>query len=648
MRRNQTRLKYFAKSVLSLLIVCCLGNLCDLPDSTCGAAWAAAGSGVSVQTVVEKDSISVGESLLMQIRVAGGEIAPGTDPPDTSGIADATVEYLGGQSNNSSSVTIINGKMTKVESYGYVYSYRLTPKKAGRLEIPAIPVPADAAKTKILKTQPITVKVTEPEVTDDFQLELRFSKTSFYVGEPVSLTVVWYIGKDVESANFNLPVLQDPAFIVAEPKSSQDPKKQYLQIQVGATNVVAEKGTAIRNGREYMTLSFRKVLFARQPGSIEIPEATVSCRALVGYSRQQRARGPFDPFFNDDLFSAGRRGVYKVFVARSAPTAMTISALPEVDKPANFSGAVGHFQVETSANPTEVSIGDPITLSVVISGADYLENVELPPLAKDPEFENNFKIPEEMAAGVIRGETKQFSQTLRAKNTDVKAIPTVKLPYFNPDSGRYEVARSQPIALHVKPTKILTSADVEGKPGDTAVKKSELENWSQGIAYNYEGPEVLEKQAYMVSSLIRSPLWLAITFIPLLAFISLLLFTGVRQKRLANPERLRSRKALARFKQRVRALTGENSRHDHVCAVLLEAVRDYLGDKLNRAGATLTFTDVEQELQDKGTSPELAEQLRHLFDACEMGSYGGMDAGKPIDQLARKALDVIGSLDRIL
>jgi len=54
--------------------------------------------------------------------------------------------------------------------------------------------------------------VAEPEATDDFHLELKFSKTNFYVGEPVILTVVWYLGKDVESVTLNVPILQDEAF----------------------------------------------------------------------------------------------------------------------------------------------------------------------------------------------------------------------------------------------------------------------------------------------------------------------------------------------------------------------------------------------------------------------------------------------------
>ena len=162
----------------------------------------------------------------------------------------------------------------------------------------------------------------EPEATDDFHLELKFSKTSFYVGEPIILSVVWYIGKDVESVTFNLPILQDQAFAFVDPKADQDPRKQYFQIQIGGSNVLAEKGTGVYNGRDYTTLSFRKVLFARQPGSFETPEATVSCKALAGYSRQQKRRSPFDGFFDDDFFNPGRKGFYNTFVARSQPVVL--------------------------------------------------------------------------------------------------------------------------------------------------------------------------------------------------------------------------------------------------------------------------------------------------------------------------------------
>ena len=64
----------------------------------------------------------------------------------------------------------------------------------------------------------------------------------------------------------------------------------------------------------------------------------------------------------------------------------------------------------------------------------------------------NFKIPEEMAPGEIKDRVKVFTQTVRAKHPDVKEIPEIELPYFNTETGKYEVARSDAIPLSVLET----------------------------------------------------------------------------------------------------------------------------------------------------------------------------------------------------
>ena len=637
--------------VILCVLACFVVFLCcaEAPGlKDCGCAAAAQQDGApSVKAVVEKDSVFTGEPFMLQIRLEGVDITPGTEQPDMSAVSDFTVEYQGGQNNNSSSVFVVNGKVNKVESYGYVYSYRLTARKAGQFEIPAITVPIDKFRTKTLRTEPIKIRVAEPEESEDFHLELKFSKTTFYVGEPVILSVIWYIGKDVETLTFNLPLLEDQSFSFADIKKDQDPRKQYFQIQAGGSNALAEKGTGTYNGKEYTTLSFKKVIFAKKAGAFQTPEASVSCKCPVGFARPQQRRSPFDGFFDDSFFNPGRKE-YKTFVTRANPAVLTVLALPEEGKPTDFSGHVGRFRVEASAGPTEVNIGDPITLDISISGSDYLENVELPPLSKNPEIEKDFKVPDEMASGTIHGDAKQFTQTLRPKSDAIKAIPPIRFSYFNPDTARYETAQSRPIALSVKPTKVLTSTDVEGKPGQAVLKKSELENWSQGIAYNYEGPEVLEKEVYRVSRIVRSPLWLAVILLPFSGFALLLIITQFRQRRLADPEKLRSRKALAGFRQRVRAIGAEAAQGVSGCALLLEALRIYLGDKLRDNGPALTFSDIERILRDKGVDAALSGRLKDLFDACERGSYGAMDLGRPFHELVDEAVELVRSLDRVV
>ena len=116
-----------------------------------------------------------------------------------SGISDFTVQELGGQQNSSQSMTIINGQVSQVVKRGYIFSYRLTPKREGRLAIPSISVSADGKSTA---TRPISIRAIPPVESQDFKLRMSLSETRAYVGQPVTLTTTWYVGKDVREFSF--------------------------------------------------------------------------------------------------------------------------------------------------------------------------------------------------------------------------------------------------------------------------------------------------------------------------------------------------------------------------------------------------------------------------------------------------------------
>ena len=597
---------------------------------------------ISVRALVEKETVTLGEPFLFQIQVAGTDTPPGRDTPNLSGLDGFSVEPLGMQNNSRSSISIVNGKMSKVEFRGYVCSFRLTPQKLGQLQIPPVAVAVD---TRTLETQPVTIRVVEPEKTEDFHLELKFSKTQFYVGEPISVTVVWYVARDVESFSFNLPILENRAFAFVEPRMPQDAGRQMLKIPLRQGSVLAERGQAVLKGREYTTVTFRKTFFAREPGVFKIPEATVSCRVVAGIGRKGMPRNPFDNFFDDGFGNPRSREITKTFVARSEPVALNVAPLPDAGRPANFSGAVGHFELHASASPTDVSVGDPITLTLALSGTDYLENLELPPLAHDPELAADFKIPEETAVGTVKDGTKIFTQTLRAKNDKVKSIPPLGFAYFDPERESYQVARSAAIPVQVKPTRLVTENDVEGRAEKTLVR-NELEAWSQGIAHNYEGPDLLEDQRFRPATAIRSPAWSLALALPLLVYLTLLTFMRVRKTRLSNAEKVRAVKAYGVFKGRMKRLDFSAGREGDFCEQLLEALRSYLGDKLQLQGAALTFADVSKHLHDQDVAPDTVKKLEELFTLCEQGSYGGgLQSSGSLEQLVKTALEVIQALN---
>ena len=134
----------------------------------------------------------------------------------------------------------------------------------------------------------------------------------------------------------------------------------------------------------------------------------------------------------------------------TAPTAtLQARALPK-PAPASFSGAVGHFTLAVSPESSSAHTGEPLTLSVTISGKGNLDTP--PPLT--------VMLPEGMQREVSatppvmpseKGGISSISTkiTLTAsKEGEFRFVP-VKLTAFDPETGRYETIASNLIAINV-------------------------------------------------------------------------------------------------------------------------------------------------------------------------------------------------------
>jgi hypothetical protein len=572
----------------------------------------AAEPGVRIQAYVESETVYTGEAFVYQIVVDGADNAV---PPDASAFGDDfSAEYLGGQNSSSQSITIVNGNMQREVQRRYVMQFRLTPRRKGKLTIPPVAV---SVKGQVFNTNPVTIGVDQPVETQDFKLRMTLSRSTCYVGEPVVLTVTWYIGRDVEDFAFSMPVLGSNDFAVETPEVKIDQTRRYYRIPIGGQEVIAEKGTGTLDGRDYATIVFKKVLIPKRAGTFTIPEMSVQCSAVSG---SLRGRDFFDDFFNDNFFG-GRRGAMKKYVVPSNAPVVTVRDLPSEGRPQNFTGLVGDYRISTIASPLDVSVGDPITFKVTLSGADYLGNVDLPPLTDQPELATYFKIPDERADGRIVGRTKVFTQTIRAKNENVKEIPPITLSYFDTKTARYETVSSAPIPIVVRPTRVVTAVDAEGVSAGPI--GSPLEGWKEGIAYNYEGPEVLVRQQVGLASAFANGGWLAAFLVPPAVFFILLSTVVTKRRRIADAEGRLSRSAFKRFKRRLDALKKGDESGAALCERLLGELRDYLGDKFSTAGSTLTAGDAVRILEARGASPDAVAAIREVLSSCEAGAYAG-------------------------
>ncbi|MBU4152849.1 MAG: BatD family protein [Proteobacteria bacterium] len=592
---------------------------------------------VTVQAVVDQEEVYVGQSFTLQVQVEGSD-SPGE--PDISSLIDFTVEPRGGQQNSSESVSIINGRMSRVSHRGYVFNYELTSKREGRLVIPPLSVIIDK---QLYQTQPVRIVVKQPEESDEFKLRQTLSKDRVYVGEPVTLTVTWYIGKDVKGFNFTLPIFSDPRFTIsADDRASLTPgQDNSVRIPVPGGEIVAEKGQGVLNGEKYLTVTFSRIVTVNETGKISLPQITVSCQALSGY-RQGSGRDPFSGMFPDDFFGRSRQ-VYRTEVVPSDQPVVEVFPLPEEGRPVDFTGLVGEYSVAVTATPTKVKIGDPITLNIQIAGPS-VAGASLPSLAEGLGV-NDFKVPDEMAPGEGSAVLKTFTQTIRARHAGVRQIPSLHLAYFNPDTGRYETASSPPVLLEVSEARLVTAQDAEGGM-PSGPEKKELTTVKGGISYNYEGPEVLTIQA-PIGSVGMDFGWYVLLGAPPGVFLLVLVGAGVVRLGRKDPVGRAARRAYGRLRTELDPLADGSETVAGYQAIGL-AMREYLGAKLRRNPAALTYVDVEPDLIHAGVGPELLGRLRQVMEQCEASQYAGALSLGDVKRLRDLAVQVADDLESLL
>lgn len=588
---------------------------------------ATAATDIKVEAVVESQEAYVGEPLTLQIRIDGAE--PG-DEPDLSGLTDFIVEPRGGQSTSSTTMTIINGKWQHQTHHGYVFSFTITPKREGRLSIPPIPLEIDG---RTFKSNPLAIMARAPEETDDFKLRVFLAKDSCYTGEPVLMTTTWFVADDVKNFNFTMPLLEDPRFEVV-PVTDQPPGRESLKIPVGGERVVAEKGKGQLGDREYVTLTFQHLLIPKEPGTFTLPQATVACQIFSGYRQSGRQR-PFGSFGGRDLFDnffgRGRDPLYRTLVVPANEPELTVLPLPEKGRPATFSGLVGDYRLNATAKPTEVNVGDPITLTVTLTGP-YVARAELPALERflSP---SSFKIPEEIAPGETGPGRKIFTQTIRATNERVSEIPPLELVYFDTASGRYQSTTTEPIPLDVHATRVVTADDAVGAD---ARPHRKIQAAREGLAHNYEGEDVLVSRSE--TSPWPAHWWILLLALPPLLFLATALASGLIRRHGHDPARKRSQRALAELR---RALAVPDLSPD----TLSLAARNYLAAKLDKKAGALTFGDVAPLLEARGVAREVLAELGRLMEQCESlryagGAFAGLDSGEMKERLLRLAQQV--------
>ena len=578
---------------------------------------------VKVQAQVDQSRpIYAGSRFSYSIIVANG------GQPDNVDMS-AIESFHPSQPSAQSRTSIINGRTSSYQ----ILTYQLLAPDKGEYTIPSLNVTVDG---KIYQTAPVTISVVEPGTTKQIDVEAELSIQTCYVGQPVILTMSFYIWTDIVGAkqianiDIQVPVFDDPSFVLEDIDSiPANTTQAVLPVNGREENVYQDQ--ILHDAVNCVRVRLTKVLIPQKAGTITLEPISVTADLAVSQKSQSR-----DRFFGDFF---GPQYEYQRFGVQSGTLQLDVKELPQEGQPGDFYGLVGNYTISADATPKEVNVGDPITLTIRVGGSQYLKSVEWPNLENIPEMAESFKIPSERSDGEIHDGAKVFTQTIRPNHENVTQIPPIPLSFFYAAAGQYRTVTTKPIPLKVSPTRVVTGVDVESHQFSSARKQ--IKAIAEGLSANYTSSDALVNQRFSPLTAVTSPAFIGLYAIP---FIALLISLISRYALADSPQRRAANKRKKAHSLVVKQLC-HAAAHEKPSQQVLVALKRYVADKFSKSAGALTAQDCGDVILENTKDAQLAEQYQDIMEQTEASEYSPM-AFQLTDEKQKEILELLAAIEK--
>ena len=594
-----------------------------------------------IHTTISSQSFYVGQEFTYEVLISGAKKVTVADPEESDDLRVKFIEKI---------------VMDASEPSGVALRYRMMPMTPGMVHIPAFHINADDAE--FMTDEEVFIKVDVPESYPGLAITRRFPSRDFYVGEPFQVDYVWK--SPLPLSGYRAIQLNLPLFYSSEFRSRSlhnwiaGNNKAAIGLPVSNTRLIARYGHLEVAGEFYSTVSFSKIMMPAKAGEITIRPATLLASYIPPPKSQQRQRGwrtNYPSYFNNNFFEDIDGEAFKKYYVASPPQTLHVLPLPDAGKPHDFAGQVGKRKITVTASPKIVAAGDPITLTIVVDGCEFLETVVMPELDQQVAFTRQFALPVKASRGRIDAKKKTYIRTLRPLAQDVTAIPAVRFPYFDPATKSYAVAESAPIPITVNAAETVTAFDAEVS-GAGPLRNLLLEN-HDGIRANFTEMQASHSGDSLGFHGPTKIQWLLILLVvPPLTLVLVLLVTAKSRLMKNDPVRAKSNRALPTFRKSIELLgkSASSSDQEAVIGKLDNIVRCYFADRYNLVRHAHTVDELESVLRKSDKSSSVGggglDQLREIYAACEQKKYS--PTSDPVDAvtLVQLAKQFILTLDK--
>ncbi|MFA5975274.1 MAG: BatD family protein [Elusimicrobiota bacterium] len=545
-----------------------------------------------ISASLDRNQIALNEQAVLSLTLSG-DVSRLPTPP-LPNLQDFQVSNAG----TSQNFSWVNGKATS----SLVYTFVLTPLKEGRFTIPAWQVTFNG---QTAETQPLPLEVVKgnaaalPEGTarpmgnppaqrsgePAIFIQGAVDKSTVYVGEPVTYVFGLYN---------RVPLMGQPRYQAPEMTGfwTEDlpPQRNYT--------------TSVK-GVPYNVTEVRTALFPSAPGKSRVGPAALSV------SIENIGSDPFSNNFFSQFFGRGEERTL-----RTEPVTIHVKPLPD-PKPAGFKGAVGHYTLSASVDKDRVAVGQPLTLTLTISGKGNIKSlpeIPLPALINFRTFDANAATNIEKKNYEVQG-SKVYKTVLIPTASGNLFIPAVPFVFFNPTAGAYKTVLSQPFTIRVD-AGAGTSAPA-GPAGSVGVLETPgIRLLGEDIRY-IQTPVVVQPQEEFLYRR-REFRWLHGILLVLLAGLGLFRLYQIFFFSNTALARFRRAKARALHAARLAEAALGTSDNRRACEILSGGLQAFIGDKLTQNAYSLALKQVVPDLKDRGVSPHNSEKVRNLWETLDL------------------------------
>ncbi len=536
---------------------------------------------------LDRDTINLGESAMLTMTFEGG------DPNNLPTLPPIANLNYGAPSRSEQTSLVFNGAQSQ-SSHQITYVYPLTPTQLGEYVIPAITA---VIEVKTFNSQPVKLTVTKapaPSVNPkSVFLKLVVPKTEVYIGEILPVEIQLYIAEQVHLSE--MPHFNEQGFTLGK----------MLPPTQAAT---------IFNNQRYEVATFKTCVVAAKVGKIDLGPASVGLSVPKPNSRRSFP-------FNEPVD-------WQNVTIESEPQTVQVLPLPRENVPAGFCGAVGDYSLALTVSPTNVAVGDPITIKAQITGRGAIDGVTLPAQDGWQQFKvypptAEFHPSDQLG---LNG-TKTFALTAVPQSMDITELPPFTFSFFDTEQKSYRTLTQPATPLIVRP-----SAASLPPPILSNANANDNQPASKDVAHIKPRIGLL---AQIHPPLVRQPWFVALQGVPVLAWLSLL-YSRKQKERLANNPRLRRQRdveLIVRNGLNELRHSANSNEPEPFFATMFHLLQEQLGERLDLAASAITEAVLEEHLHPLQVPEETIALLHELFQSCNQARYAPQSTNEELVSL---------------